>query len=306
MKPELLPYKYKSLKFPGQYSEKAIVQLGWKARKYIKWTDVHIDNDRDLLKKFGDIAVDDKIIDLKIFPRINQILLNVQYWRLDKEKWSIEPPHEPSWDVARDLILACNENSSVLLSYLSEYYSGLDEIDNSDLYRIFINVLLGELVVSVKFGESFKFSIDEAVGEFTELIKCIESKELDLSELEGFDLSSNILDYFGLPVLIVDPSLDKNSYNNISEPSIVVVEEKLPESAFIRITEVKGVTTVSVNVNNNFIKYVVDNSDLKECFIRFINVYASTMNDNPAMFETLNDFNSYLSMNLNRAFIKTH
>jgi len=57
MKAELLPYKYKALKFIEQHTEKSIVQLGWKARKYIKWSDVHVSDDRDLLKKFGDLAI---------------------------------------------------------------------------------------------------------------------------------------------------------------------------------------------------------------------------------------------------------
>jgi len=150
-----------------------------------------------------------------LFPRINQILLNVQFWRLDKEKWSIEPPHEPSWDVTRDLILASNENSSVILSYLSEYYGGLEEIDNSVLYKIFKNVLLGELVNSVKGGEPYKFNIDEVTGDFKQTINSIKSKNIDLSELDGCDLSNDILDTFGLPELVINTSLDKNNYNQI-------------------------------------------------------------------------------------------
>jgi len=85
-----------------------------------------------------------------------------------------------------------------------------------------------------------------------------------------------------------------------------VVEEKLPQSTFIRLTEAKGITTVSINVNNNFIKYAVNDPVLKEFFIKFIKVYASTIDDNPAMSDSLNDFNSYLSMNLNRAFTDIH
>ena len=58
MNAELLPYKYKALWFSDQYDEKAITQLGWKARKYINWQEVHIGEDRELLKQFGDLAVD--------------------------------------------------------------------------------------------------------------------------------------------------------------------------------------------------------------------------------------------------------
>ena len=191
MKAELLPYKYKSLKFFDQYDERAITQLGWKARKYIKWSDVHIDDDREILKIFGDLAIDEKIINKELFPRINQILLNVQYWRLDKEKWSIEPEHEAAWDRTGDLIIAGNDNPDIILSYLSDYYGGLDSISSEMILTSFLNLILAELIVSVRKFHGAKFQEELVSGSFATVLDYLVSNEHDLKELdihEGRDI----------------------------------------------------------------------------------------------------------------------
>jgi hypothetical protein len=102
MNAALLPFKYKALKLASQYTTKGVVSLGWQCRKYIKWSDVHVADDRDLLKSFGNKAVDEGTIDASLFPVISQILLNVQRWRLDKDLWSVEPDHERTWDIANE------------------------------------------------------------------------------------------------------------------------------------------------------------------------------------------------------------
>ena len=189
MLPELLPYKYSNLKFSDQYSQKALVSLGWKARKYIRWADVHVDNDRDLLKGFADKAIDEEKLDLNSFPRVNEILLNVQKWRLDKENFSVEPEHSGSWDRARALIEGANESPGIISSFLAECGIELKGWSNENIFRGFENSVIAELVVNVRspklkidFSELASKNSAELIESLRELIPVAE--ELDSIKLQ--------------------------------------------------------------------------------------------------------------------------
>ncbi len=301
MKAELLPYKYKALRFSDQYDEKAIVQLGWKARKYIKWNDVHVGEDRDLLKRFGDLAVDQKIIDHQRFPRMNEILLNVQYWRLDKNNFSVEPQHTAEWDKTRDLIIAGNENPNLVLSYLSDYYGDLNDISDDALYDNFLTLILSELVVSVRRIPDTKFSKDLVSTGFAGVVRYLASIDHELPEFKDIGDEAEAIEMFDLPQL---NHLDLNvSFFEIKPLNqIIVIEEKLPRSKLLKIIENKGLVTVHLNSNNECIKFVNRNESLKDFFIKYITAYVKTSMENPSLSDELEDFNSYLSMNLNREF----
>ena len=300
MEPYLLPYKYKALKFSEQYSKKAIVDLGWKARKYIKWSEVHGGNDRQLLKEFGRSAVEDEVIDENLFPQINQILLNVQYWRLDREGWAIEPEHEKAWDKARDLILASNENPKIILSYLSDYFDGIISIDDAQLHTAFINVLLLDLVLEVKKIPDFRVTECEAIHLRDVLLAC-RRKGYFFSEFDDFS-QEQIITMLDLPMPIVSAHLTKDAFETNKSFQIVVVEQKLSETKFIKVDVVREIVTVTLNINNECVRFIKKNRELKQFFIKFITSYAKTIIDNPSMSNTIDDFNAYLAMNLNRDF----
>lgn len=296
-----LPYKYKSLKFVEEYSEKSIIALGWKARKYIKWTDVHVGNDRQLLKEFGRLAVEEKLIDDDIYPRLNQILLNVQYWRLDSENWSIEPEHEKAWDQARDLILACNKNPKIILSYIADYLGMLDDIPDSKLYPTFENLVLLGLILKVRKISNIKFNSDEISSDFETLVTILNESGHFLGEFQGVN-RHQVFSMLDLPEIEKAAELTKQGFQQDIEQHVVVVEGKLSESRFIKIDSQKGVVTVTVNSNNECIKFMNTNNEIREFFMKFIISYAKTITDNPAMASDMDSFNAYLALNLNRQF----
>lgn len=303
MNPEFLAYKYKSLKFPEQHSEKSIIQLGWKARKYIKWTQVHVNNDRDLLKKFGDLAVDDKILDLSLYPRFNEILLNVQFWRLDKDKWSVEPEHEAAWDRVRNLVVASNENPQLILSYLNEYFGGLDLIGNTDIYNIFRNIILLDLVTSVKKIPGISLSVINTSGGFCKVLDILIEKGYNISEFDSYSDEKEILELLGLPNLEEDTSLVKENFEPLQLNQFIIIEEKLSQSKLYSVDFKDGLVIITLNVNHELIKYIENNDTLKSFFIKYLQAYVKTSIDNPAISETMEDFNSYLALNLNREFL---
>jgi hypothetical protein len=296
----LLPYKYKALKFADQYSEKAVVQLGWKARKYIRWKDVHVGEDRELLKSFGDLAVEDGKIDEESFPRISEILLNTQYWRLDKEDWSIEPPHEPAWDKANELILSANESPNVVISYLAEMSLSTEQLSSNNLYKLFEHAVFCELVLAVR---KYNGKVD-----YVELVELdFESTLRNLQELlpDHTELKHSIREPFndiGLPSLEKDDSLSSSCKEFEFTKQTIVSFEKMSTSKLFRISEESGNVVIYLNENNKSISHARESDVCIDYLKRFMAAYAKTCSSNPALSESLNDFNSYLAMNLNREF----
>lgn len=306
MNGDLLPYKYKALKLSSQYTSKGVVRLGWQCRKYIKWSDVHVGDDRKVLKSFGDTAVDDEKIDSALFPVVNKILLNVQKWRLDKDEWSIEPPHEQSWDVANEILAAAQSSPSIATKYMYEYFGSLEEICDDDLFEGFVNLLLTQLVVSVNKIKDFTISASDVALGLEYIIADLEAHGYSLPELECIRNKDNIDEValaFGLEIDHIDRDL--RVYRTVSvekSPEIRFREEHMAASRLFRVHDVKEVRTIYLNSNNRCVIYAEKNPDIGLFLQKFLTSYLETIEDNPAISENFEDFNSYLAMNLNRNF----
>lgn len=299
--PELLPYKYKALKFADAYNEKSTVQLGWKARKYIKWKDVHVGDDRETLKRFGDLAVDNGKIDRKLFSRVNEILLNVQFWRQDKENWSIEPTHEKYWDKAYELIITANQTPRVVISYLSEYETPIRDLPNEELYQLFINTVLVELILSVRASDGSKISPDMVDGDIGDVLDRLLKINPEWAELEHVDLG-NPEEAFGLPAVEKDSSLKGDIGELVVKKPTTIVYEKRDKSKLFRVSEGKEGITIYLNENNMAVMASQQSELVSNFFANFIKAYAKSLDSNPGLSDALDDFNAYLAIQLNRQF----
>ena len=121
IKNEFLGLKYNGIKnlYELNASNGVMRKIGWNCRKYIRWAEVHeSENDREILISAGNSLVDDNIVPVALMGSVNQVLLNVQKWRLDKEYFSVEPNHRSDYQKLSVLISQEKLDEKYAASYL--------------------------------------------------------------------------------------------------------------------------------------------------------------------------------------------
>ena len=103
--PEFYSLRYVSLPTVSEmlHDEKTCVNFGWKCRKSIRWSKIHIEaTDRSLLKIAGDTLVDEKKVPLNVLGRLYEIRLKAARWNADRRDFDKEPKVRKTWsDVFR-------------------------------------------------------------------------------------------------------------------------------------------------------------------------------------------------------------
>lgn len=99
MLPSFLCLKYQGVRAPAAILQESR-SFAFKCRKYSRWQAVQVepDKDRKLLLRVADDILEEGKLDRKDFPRLSEIWLKVQRWRVDKENFAIEPPLTESWE----------------------------------------------------------------------------------------------------------------------------------------------------------------------------------------------------------------
>lgn len=296
---QFLPFKYSNLKFANDINQKALKQLGWKARKYIRWAEVHVGNDRELLKEFGDKAIDEQKLVHSLFPRVNEILLNVQRWRLDKKDFAVEPSHTASWDRARALIEGANENPGIISSYLSDHGVDLSDLSNEEIYTCFENCVVSQLIISIRRPNLKIDYSDLAFKDPSELLvylQCLLPEAVELSEVGSQSLTFAL----GLP----QPEI---SYQEIprftNKQSVTVVcFEKLPMEDLFRASADSDTKSIVVNENNSFVAEMTSSEEKEAILKRFIKVFYEVREKQSVNSKQINDFLKVLALSLDNEF----
>jgi hypothetical protein len=302
--PSLLAFKYKTIKLGEQYTEKQTSGLGWKCRKYIRWSDVHVGEDRDVLKSFGDTAVDNLEINYSLLPRINEILVNVQRWRLDKENLAVEPDFENSWNHANQLVLAAQSEFQVAVNYVAEKTGNFESVSGVDVRSDFLKIIIYDLVLSgLRDDRERDYScISLPIDEIFKGLKGAGSQIHELSAIFQIEDASIMAVEFGLPELLGS----ENVGSFIPTTSVIVdqvIEERLPGTELFRVSEVAGTRIISLNSDNECVSMAMNDSRIRDHFIRFMSVFATTTLET-SRDQALLDFNKLLALNLNREFRK--
>ena len=281
-----LALKYKAIKLTSEYSDKQLIDFGWKCRKYQRWELVQVsDGDNLRLKQFGDSAIEENEIDFELLPRVNEIFLNVARWRLDKQELSIEPALNDEWEHARDILKSTIQSPKLGYLYLAEK-AGEEinelpvELVGSWLTKYFIASIICARIN--KRATRFNFSdlglplpvlIDSNITNDE-----IAEELLPLLEIEDvFDISHAL----GLP------SIESVSFEGIENISVspkvqeIVKFGELPKSVLIEIKRIDPVFSITLNSNNSFIKTVERNNELKAYFELFWKAYASAADQLP-------------------------
>ena len=305
MEASLLAFKYKSIKLACQYKEKSIISLGWSCRRYIKWDAVHVGDDRLLLKEFGDAAVERKIIMLTHLPRVNEVLLNVQRWRLDKDNFSVEPELEPAWKHFSELIVTANTNPLVVTSFLKERLRDFGEIAPSEFRKYFLSILLLNLiadVLKVNFSSFTESSQIPTISEFIESNNGIRDEVYELGILKRASSPEEFAICLGLPLLDESYDFESLDHSDLGQSlDLSIVFSEMPLTRFYEYSCSHEARVLYLNSNHSFVKKIMMDSALLIEFTKYLEAYAKTVEGSPSS-KNLDDFNSYFSLNLNRVF----
>lgn len=312
MIPEFICLKYAGVHSPAQMlSDK--IGIGWKCRKYQRWTDIHVENgDREILKAVGDGLIDHDVVLLEHFGRISEIFLNVQRWRYDKEKLSVDPPHESLWDKVDNEIALGEDALAFVKKTLGALGISTDATD-SGFARA---VVIFEQILSMAEGQELL----ECDRGGTEIAVAFESKSAWLSYARdhvaamytavGTDPpeSSSIVGV--LQSVCRDIGLCK--YQEIAEKDlseivvtdsakkIVIRHGQLPERKLFSIDYAQGIVVVTLNDNHSFIHEVLKEDHSSRLFHQLVYAYAKSANAMVGASDDIDRFTSYLGLSLSR------
>jgi hypothetical protein len=202
--------------------------------------------------------------------------------------------------------VASRSHPAIAIRYLQESLGALNEFSDEQLFDSFVTLILTEIILSVYKIRDIKISPQDIKSGLQSIVAKLEACEYDLPELqflkneESLDLISS---EFGLSLVNLDRDLGKyRALVATQSLEIAFQMEEMSSSTLFRVHDVKGLKTIYLNSNNECIVQASKNSETERFFRRFLSSYIKTIDDNPAMSDFLGDFNSYLALNLHRAF----
>jgi hypothetical protein len=306
MRAELKALVYERLKLSSDYSQKDIANIGWKARKYIRWEQIHVnpEEDRLLLKVFADEAINNSRLLLHAFGRVNEILLRVEKWRLEKDGKVGEPKKTKFWIELNDTVRIVNESPSYLYTLLNGYSSKLKSIREVNLEGVLSNYLLGRFVskslciesdfkvedlLTKNFGDFLKLSLD--VNKFPEEFSVFFEKDIPC-----------VFEALGIPMLKIDSTKLKLGEENSSGKEPLVVQYESMDTEFLYcIRKVNEESVIILNHDNKFISNIKGNTELEVMFCQYFLEFHSVLQLMPRDSDTIESFSKYLSVRLHSA-----
>lgn len=286
-------------------SQKSMTNIGWKCRKYIRWSAVHEkDTDRESLKVFADNLIDNGTLEIKLYGDISRVLFNVQKWRFDKDSFSIEPAFTYEWQELFVISKNAGEQSNFVFSYLNEKGVNINRIDSSDVQEIFYYRALMDFYSKSMRTDSF---LNESLYTNSITHDNVYSTFSAIYNMFGLSLErqSNIREllialYNDLEISIVfREKIEKRIINQVKPASAVISYREMNLSELFRIKNVCNSIYIEINSNNLFIKKIRLKNNLIIHFEIFIKSLAITYLDLNNLQDNLDLFFQYLSLKLN-------
>ena len=281
-----LPLIYKDIKIFSTLSTKDLVNIGWKCRKWQNWSAIHAEqDDRMVLRTFGDSAVENQIVESDLLERVYSIFLNVARWRLDKQSLSIDPPKTESWAFANNMLNATLKEPRIAQKYLHETL-GL-QIDNtslSDYSSLILQSLIFPIFDEALGGELTRYRLSEVEETLKHHLKLtFDEDELPYEYMKAceFGSISSLASQLGLP------SLDKVVFEKLEQEEIAEADEitvdleKLPISELFVREQGPGFLAIHLNSNNHFIAEISKCPKSMEKFSKFFISYSKCISKIP-------------------------
>lgn len=302
-----LAFKYKALNLGFQYSASGLKNVGWNIRKKYRR---HVEDDqvKANLSQFADRAIDDQVVDYETLSDVNEALLQAQKWRFDKEKFTIDPPHEEAWDKMEGMISVSEEHPAIIMKFLKDKGYVVESISHDLLQPIFLKLLLVELLKSVAGNQITGLDhLDCAQSDQAFLSDIVEfSSECgELSELTNASDIFEIIEMFGFSkVTQISNFPDPSEIPPTQDFKITFSEEALPPNKLFTLSHFEAGMNVKLNSNNKCVQRASKNVEIKSFIEVFLKAYINSMENMQAHSSVLNDFTSYLALSLDREFSK--
>jgi len=274
MKGDFLALKYSGLTISSCYQKKDIIQLGWKCRKYQNWDRVQEGEMKADLLAFSDTAVEKAEIDCKRLHVVNQVLLNVNKWRLDKKNLSIEPEYLDAWGQAEAILSASIKNPLTSLDYLTQRYSLPDDFQ-FELAHNYLSVhLIAEIIQEACGVAKKRLSFSDLGTPFDVLA----AKILDLTDapyevslLSKVGSFTNLLSALDLPQEKF--TITEDSFKNWEpslQDSISYVSKPMGGNTVGYITRIKGIKVITLNTSTDGYKFAQQSEDMEDLYKKMI------------------------------------
>ena len=254
---------------------------------------------------------------LELYGQISAVCLNVQKWRLDKEKKSVDPPSRKEWEKRALLFKAAQTNPALLSARLSDqqleidgltsiavqilfYASELDSFFRTQNVESYPTKPILNSLLKMKAGAVAK-SLLTRFAHVYRSVGVTPPKVLDAPQL-----LSQVLDDLGFTRVTFDPKLTIPA-RTASQPSDTVVElVSLEKFRLLEVTFSSGITLVRINLSHAFIESALVNGELDPKLGLFFKSYARCMLRMGGSMDVLETFNSYLGLELQEAANLSH
>jgi hypothetical protein len=307
---EFLAYRYAGLRRPDQILLDR-EGVGWKCRKYIRWRQVHNKpDDGKVLKDFADDLFDREKVNLSLYGRVNLILLNVQKWRLDKEKLSGEPPPNEAWEYLNTLLQVIAHSPQVMAQWLSDRSAKLPD-SSIDIQHAFYVRALNEffskqdLPFYAPLGEGDIVPGNDA--KFAQVIRkhfkpIYKAVGVDFpDDLQSAALLKRIYKDFGFGIINVRSALKLEPLPETVTRNQVFLEYKALEvTKLFKISSVQGNILLQLNSGNPFIVEMAKLENAKALMEMFFRSYAKSVLVMSGAEDTISTFGGYLEAYLSR------
>ena len=309
MIPEFIAFRYQGVRRIDEILAKP-EDLGWKCRKYIKWREVHNSKtDAKALYAFADELIEKEHLRLDLYGQICGVFLNVQKWRLDKEKMAVEPPARKEWEKREILFKATKANPALVSAQLAEH-----KVKSSGLSGLHLQILFYACEIDsfyqlqgIKSYSSDHLSQCLLDAKPTEWCQKLSSRFEHAYRVTGAvppntkDVSrliQQVMEDLGFPSENINPNCVIPIYTKLKEPDCLVELVNLEKYKLIEVAAVGGITSVRLNICHPFIKSVAINGKLNSEFETFFRCYANSMLKMGGSLDALETFNSYLGLGL--------
>lgn len=304
-----IAFRYKGVSRTDEILKKP-QQIGWKCRKYIKWREVHNSRtDAKALYTFADELIEKERLAIDLYSPISGVFLNVQKWRIDKEKMAIDPPARKEWEKREILLKAAQINLSLISARLSEqklkieglsslgvqilfYASELDGFLRDQNISTYPAQPISKTLLSVKEAEWGKI----LVARFEKAYQSVGLPPPKYTEASLF--LQQVIDDLGFTSISLDQKLSIPIRTKVQDQDTLVEIVPLEKFKLVEVTSACGITQVRLNKHHPFIKSIITDGTLTPNMIIFFKSYSRCMLSMGGAIDTLETFNSYLGVDL--------
>jgi hypothetical protein len=309
---EFLAFRYQGVRRIDEILAKP-TDFGWKCRKYIKWREVHNSkDDPKALYDFADALMEEGVLRKDLYGAISAIWLNVQKWRLDKEKLSVDPPARKEWDKRDVLFKAARSNPSIIAARLSALGVEADPLTSLSRQARFYAREIDSFFCAQGVEDYPAEPIEQSlfVAQEAELARTLFQRFQ--IPYHNFGLTSpastNIVQFLcqiaadlGFVSVILNPELAIPTAAAPCEAEAVVELVPLQKFKIIDVRFILGIPHIRVNSTHPFVVSLATNGALDPKIIAFLKAYGSSMLSMAGSLDTLETFNSYLGLALHVA-----